>query len=305
YTEAGGKWNIGADKGSGGLWNNEKHERFPPVLADQPFGEWNRLTITQVGSRTWVRLNDKVTVEGVIMENYWNRGLPLPARGPLQLQTHGGEIRFRELHVREIPPDVANRLLAASGGDSFVEIFDGKTFAGWQGDVESYEIQDGAIRCQAGKGGNLFTKDRYDDYVVRLEFQLPPGGNNGLAMRYPGTGDPAYAGFEVQVLDDTAAKHATLKPYQYHGSVYGVAPSQRGYLRAVGEWNFEQVTVRGSQVTVELNGTIIVDADIAKLPTQLGEPHTGKDRKEGHFGFCGHNDPVAFRNVRIQRLGAR
>ena len=82
-TEAGGKWKLGADKGSGGLWNNEVHPRMPLVLADRPFGEWNTLKIRQVGARTWVWLNGQLTVDGAIMENYWNRKLPLPARGPL------------------------------------------------------------------------------------------------------------------------------------------------------------------------------------------------------------------------------
>lgn len=106
-TEAGGKWHLGADKGSGGLWNNERHERFPREHADAPFGRWNRLRIRQVGDRTWVWLNDRLVVDGVVMENYWDRTKPLPARGPLQLQTHGGEIRFRELWVREIGADGA------------------------------------------------------------------------------------------------------------------------------------------------------------------------------------------------------
>ena len=138
--------------------------------------------------------------------------------------------------------------------------------------------------------------------MVRLQFRLPPAGNNGLAIHYPGEGDPAYTGCEVQVLDDSAPQYAEAKPWQYHGSVYGVVPAQRGYLRPVGEWNFEQVTVRGTQVTVELNGTTIVDADVSELPTHLGEKHTGKDRTEGFFGFCGHNDPVAFRAVQVRQL---
>ncbi len=304
YTEAGGKWNLGADKGSGGLWNNDKHERFPPQLADKPFGEWNRLEIRQLGERVWVKLNGVVTVDGVVMENYWNRALPLPASGPLQLQTHGGEIRFRELWVREIPTDEADDLLRAVHGDQFVSVFDGATFEGWQGDTDSYDIVDGAIRCKAGKGGNLFTTRSYSDFAVQLQFLVPPGGNNGLAIRYPGKGDPAYAGFEVQVLDDSAPKYATLQPYQYHGSVYGMVPSQRGYQRPVGEWNFEVVTVRGSRFTVELNGTVILDADVAGLPSHL-QNHVGKDRTEGFFGFCGHNDPVSFRNVRIADLDDR
>jgi len=301
-TEAGGKWPLGADKGSGGLWNNQTHERFPPKLADKPFGEWNRLEIRQLGERVWVTLNGVVTADGVVLENYWDRTRPVPARGPLQLQTHGGEIRFRELWGRDIPAEEANAVLAARDAPSFVPIFDGETFAGWQGDVDSYEIVAGAIRCKAGKGGNLFTVDSFGDYVVRLQFRLPPAGNNGLAIHYPGQGDPAYAGCEIQVLDDTAPQYAQGEPWQFHGSVYGVVPAQRGYLRPVGEWNFEQVTVRGTHVTVELNGTTIVAADVSKLPTHLGERHTGKDRTEGHFGFCGHNDPVAFRDVQLRRL---
>lgn len=304
FTEAGGKWKLGADKGSGGLWNNERYERFPPKVADKPFGEWNRLVIRQVGSLVWVTLNDVVTVDGVVMENYWNRKLPLPRTGPLQLQTHGGEIRFRNLTVRAIGSDEANTILAARDAVGFASLFDGKTFDGWSGATDDYEVVDGALQCKAGRGGALFTKERFADFVVRLQFRLPPGGNNGLAIRYPGQGDPAHSALEIQVLDDTAAQYAKLEDYQYHGSVYGVVPSHRGYLRPVGEWNFEEVTVRGSRVTVLLNGVPIVDADLAGLPSKL-EGHVGKDRTEGHFGFCGHGDPVAFRRVAIRPIPAK
>lgn len=301
YTEAGGKWDLGADKGSGGLWNNKEHERFPPERADRPFGEWNELVIRQIGELVWVRLNGVVTVDGVVMENFWDRSRPLPRTGPLQLQTHGGEIRFRNLKVFEIAPAEANAVLRARAGDGFEAIFDGESFDGWQGATDDYEIAGGGFNCLPGKGGNLFTQKTYSDFTVQFEFLLPPGGNNGLAIRYPGHGGPAYTGFEIQVLDDTHEKYADLKPWQYHGSVYGVAPSHRGYLRPVGEWNFQLVTVEGSRVQVALNGTVILDADLRELESQL-DGHVGKDRTEGHFGFCGHNDPVAFRRIRIKEL---
>ncbi|MBL9079031.1 MAG: DUF1080 domain-containing protein [Planctomycetes bacterium] len=300
WTEAGGKWSLGADKGSGGLWNNERHQRFPPRVADRPFGEWNRLEIRQVGERVWVRLNDVETTAGVVMENYWDRSRPLPPRGPLQLQTHGGEIRFRALWVKDLTAAEANALLAAHDADGFEPIFDGRSLAGWQGAVDDYEVAGGAIRCKQGRGGVLFSARRYGDCDLRFEFRLPAGGNNGLAIRYPGEGDPAYTGNEVQVLDDSAPQHATLQPWQYHGSVYGVAAAHRGYLRPVGQWNFQQVALRGTRVTVVLNGTTIVDADVAALPTQLGERHTGKDRSEGFVGFCGHGSAVEFRAVQIR-----
>ena len=299
-TEAGGKWKIGADKGSGGLWNNEQHPRFPPVLADRPFGEWNTLRIRQLGARTWVWLNGKATVDGAIMENYWDRKRPLPARGPLQLQTHGGEIRFRNLTVREIGTEEANRLLAAHEAVGFAPIL--ASAEQLAGNADSCECKDGVLRWRAGKGGTVHTKERYADFVVRFQFQVPPGGNNGLAIRYPGEGDPAYSGLEIQVLDDSDAKYATLKPWQFHGSVYGLVASHRGYQRPVGEWNFEQVTVRGSRITVELNGSIIVDADLKGLTSNLGDKHVGKDRTEGHFGFAGHGDAVAFRGIEIKKL---
>lgn len=136
---------------------------------------------------------------------------------------------------------------------------------------------------------------------MRLWFKVPAGGNNGLAMRYSGKGDPAYTGFELQVLDNTAAKYAKLKDYQYHGSAYGMAPALRGYQRPVGEWNFQEVTMIGSHVTVELNGYRILDADLSDLKSNL-KNHTGKDNRTGHFGFCGHGDAVSFRNIRIRRL---
>ena len=301
YTEAGGKWNLGADKGSGGLWNNKVNERFPPATYDKPFGQWNRMKITIVGERVWVELNGQTTVDGVRMENYWDRTKPLPKTGPLQLQTHGGEIRFRNLWVDELSAKEGNMHLASRNASSHLQAFDGKTFSGWQGNLDSYKIEDGAVRCKAGKGGHIFTEKVYGDFSAQLEFKLPPGGNNGLAMRYSGKGDPAYTGFELQVIDNTADKYKNLKPYQYHGSAYGLAPALRGYQRSVGEWNFQQVTMVGSRVTVELNGYLILDADLKDLKSSLPN-HTGKDNPTGHFGFCGHNDAVAYRNIRIRKL---
>lgn len=306
YTEAGGKWNIGADKGSGGLFNNalKAPGRDPLVLADKPFGEWNHFRILQVGERTTVYLNDKLVVDQARMENYWKRDLPLRRRGAIQLQTHGGEIRWRNLFIREIPADEATTLLQKPGKDDFQTVFNGKDFTGWSGQLESYEVKDGAIYCKPKKGGNVFTNEQYNDFVVRLEYKVPPGGNNGLAIRYPGKGRAsADAMCEIQILDDDAPKHAKIDPRQANGSAYGMAPSQRGYQRPANEWNFMEVTVRGSQIQVELNGTRIMDTDLSKITEFKNNlPHPGKDRTSGHFGFCGHNDPVAFRNIQIKRL---
>ncbi len=310
YTKEGGKWDLGADKGSGGLWNNSKGApgKDPLVLADKPFGEWNKFRILQVGERVTVYLNGKLVVDHARLENFWNRKLPLLPKGPIQLQTHGGEIRWRNIFIREIPPDEANAMLRRQkSGEGFVDVFNGKDFTGWAGPVDNYQVKDGAIVCKPSKGGTIYTKEQYGDFVARLEFKLPPGGNNGLAIRYPGSGDTAYVGMcELQVLDDTAKGYARLDPRQYHGSAYGMVAAHRGYLRPVGEWNFQEVTVKGSTIKVELNGTVILDCDLSKVTEYMANSqHPGKDRTEGHFGFAGHNDPVAFRKIQIKRLDSK
>jgi hypothetical protein len=306
YTKEGGKWDLGADKGSGGLWNNSPGApgKDPLVLADKPFGQWNHFRILMLGERVTVYLNDKLVVNHARLENYFNRKLPLLPKGPIQLQTHGSEIRWRNIYVREIPAEEANRRLREGSGDAgFETVFNGKDFTGWAGPVENYQIQDGALFCKPGKGGTIYTKEEYGDFVVRLEFKMPKegSGNNGLAIRYPGKGDAAYVGMcELQVLKDD---YKGIDPRQAHGSAYGMVAAHRGYQRPIGQWNYQEVTVKGHTIKVELNGTRILDCDLSQVTEFLGNhPHPGKDRTRGHFGFAGHNDPVAFRNIQIKRL---
>ena len=306
YTKEGGKWAIGADKGSGGLWNNSPGApgKDPLVLADKPFGQWNKFRIIQVGERVTIRLNDKLVVNDARLENFWDRKLPLLKKAPIQLQTHGGEIRWRNVLIREIPAQEANRMLRKHGSAGFADVFNGRDLSGWAGPVDQYEVKDGAVVCQPHKGGTIYTKAQYSDFAARLEYRLPPGGNNGLAIRYPGQGDSAYVGMcELQILDDDAAMYAQLDPRQYNGSPYGMVAVHRGYLRPTGQWNFMEVTVRGPTICVELNGTRVVDADLSKVTAYMANsPHPGKTRTSGHFGFCGHSDPVAFRAIQIKPL---
>ncbi len=306
YTEK-EKFKLGADKGSGGLWNNSAGApgKDPLVLADKPFGQWNTFRIIQVGARTSVWLNGKQVVDHAIMENYFDRSLPLFAKGVIQLQTHGNEISWKNVFVRKIGSEEANKYLAEhSGGEGFKNLFDGKSLAGWDGAKDNYEVVDGAIQCKSGHGGVLRTEDMYKDFVVCLEFKLPPGGNNGLAIRYPGKDDTAYVGMcELQVLDTEHPKYAKLDPRQVHGSAYGMAGATRGYLRPTGEWNYQVVTVKGSTIKVELNGSVILNTDLSTITEYMaGSAHPGKDRTEGYFGFAGHNDPVQFRNISIKKL---
>ena len=301
-----------AQLGSGALWNNSpgKPGKDPLVLADKPAGEWNTLRVVMVGSRVSVWLNGKQTVDHAILENYYDRKAAIPAKGPICLQTHGAAIRWRNIAVREIAGFEANQILASHGKAGFKSIFNGKDFTGWAGPVENFEVADGAIRCKTGKGGTPYYNQDLTDFAARVEFKLPAGGNNGLAIRYPGTGDTAYVGMcELQVLDDNYDKvKGKIDPRQVHGSAYGMVGAQRGYQRPIGEWNFQQVDVVGSTIKVELNGYVILEADLSKvdLATVMAKkPHPGKDRKNGFFGFAGHNDAAEFRNIEIKDLAAK
>ena len=298
---------MGANKGSGGLWNNAAGApgKDPLVRADKPIGEWNTFRIIQVGARTTIYLNDKLIVDHAILANYWNRSLPIPARGPIQLQTHDHEIRWRNIAVRAIPPDEANQILSKHGAEGFRSIFNGQNLAQWSGPIENYEVKDGNMRCKEHQGGTIYYNEELTDFMARVEFKLPPAGNNGLAIRYPGHGDTAYHGMcELQILDDSHPRYAkSLDPRQAHGSAYGMVAAHKGYVRPAGQWNFEEVTVKGSTIKVELNGSVILDTDLSKVKEFMAKSaHPGKDRTSGFFGFAGHHDPVELRNVTIKTI---
>jgi hypothetical protein len=198
---------------------------------------------------------------------------------------------------------------AAEKTAGFTPLFNGKDLDGWIGDTKGYKVEElggaTAIVCQPG-GTNLFTKDEYGDFELRFEFLLTQGANNGIALRAPASGDPAYAGFESQILDNTADQYKGLKDWQYHGSIYGIAPATATALRKVGEWNHETITMKGRTIKVEVNGVVIIDIDLDKVApdgkTVSGSKIEGLTRAKGHIGFCGHGDRVAYRNLRLRKL---
>lgn len=178
--------------------------------------------------------------------------------------------------------------------------------SGWTGDIEGYAAEDGKIVIHPDRGsGNLYTEKEYSDFILRFEFKLTSGANNGLGIRAPLEADAAYAGMELQILDNTAEKYKDLQPYQYHGSIYGVVPAERGHLKPVGEWNEQEVIADGRRIAVKLNGVIIVDANIDEVSTPQtmdNRDHPGLKRQKGHIGFLGHGSRVEFRNIRIKEL---
>lgn len=182
-------------------------------------------------------------------------------------------------------------------GSGFVSLFDGKTMAGWFGSVAGYEAKDGVLTCLPGKekGGKIFTEREYDDFILRFEFKLTPGANNGLALRCPLEGKPHGKGFESQILDNTAERYENLKDTQYHGSLYKLAAAKRGFLKPVGEWNKQEVLADKNHIKITLNGEIILeDADLSRF----------KRPGKGHIGFLGHGSKVQFRNIEIKELSS-
>lgn len=297
---------VGAQVGSGGLYNNQKNPSMPLKVADNPIGDWNTFRILMIGEKVSVWLNGELVVDDVVLENYWDRSIPIFPKGPIELQAHGTDLAFRDIYVREISEKDYN-LTPEERADGFVALFNGRNLDNWIGNKESYVAEEGmiVIKPEKGSGGNLFTSGEYADFNFRFEFQLTPAANNGLGIRAPLEGDAAYVGMELQILDNTAPVYAELKPYQYHGSVYGVIPAKRGFLKPVGEWNYEEVIVQGTKVKVILNGNVIVDGDIAgprDNGTTDGNEHPGLKNKTGHIGFLGHGSVVKFRNIRIKDL---
>jgi hypothetical protein len=189
----------------------------------------------------------------------------------------------------------------------FVSLFDGQSLNGWilVGKVgQGYIIEKGNLICPADGGGNLFSQKEYSNFVFRFEFKTDPAGNNGVGIRAPLRGDAAYAGMEIQILDDSAPVYkGKLRPAQYHGSIYDVVPARQGFLKKAGEWNEEEITVNGRRVNVKLNGSTIVDADLDSIKdADTLKKHPGLARARGHIGFLGHDTRVEFRNIRLKEL---
>jgi hypothetical protein len=193
--------------------------------------------------------------------------------------------------------------------EGFVPLFDGKSLDGWvgvAGSTDSYYVKDGLLICKKQGRDHIFTEKKFSNFILRLEVKYEPGGNNGVGIRTKITRRPHLEGMEIQVLDDNHPKHAEIKPYQHHGSIYGVVPAKTGHLKPAGQWNCEEIIVNGRHVKVILNGTVIVDANLDEIekPTMDGQDHPGLDYKEGRIGLHahGHGQEVYFRNIRIKEL---
>lgn len=195
-----------------------------------------------------------------------------------------------------------------TGDDTgFTPLFDGASLNGWtlvSPSGRGYIVESGVLVCPADGGGNLFTTRDYSDFIFRFEFRTEPGGNNGVGIRAPLEGDPAYTGMEIQILDDQHERYkGKIRSEQHHGSIYDVVPARTGFLKPAGEWNSEEIRAEGRRIRVTLNGAIIVDADLDSVKeAAVLKRHPGLARTTGRIGFLGHGTRVEFRNIRIRTL---
>jgi hypothetical protein len=191
--------------------------------------------------------------------------------------------------------------------EGFTALFNGKDLTGWKvnegGKMSVWGAEKGLLYVEGGGGGWLMTEKEYGDFEVRLEFKMPEKGNSGVALRSPMKGDPAYAGMEIQLLDDVWHKKnfKELRNTQLTGSIYDVVPPSKDALKPVGEWNKITITAKGRHVTVELNGTKTVDADLDEHKDKF-EKHPGLKAEKGHLGLQSHDGRVEFRNLFVKPL---
>ena len=246
-------------------------------------GEWNTFDITVVGDTVATQINGR--------EAYKVSGLQ-QASGYIGLQCEvpkGGQFRFRNLTITEL---------------GYQSLFNGKDLSGWEGAgaaaEKCWKVEDGILLCTGQKGPWLRSAEEYGNFDLRFEYQVSADGNSGVFVRVPANGNhhrasesAPPAGFEVQVLDDSAPKHQKLKPYQYTASVYDIAPAQQHVCKPVGEWNTMSINCQDQHIVITHNGIVVVDAAEEHFPLL-------KLRQiKGYLGLQNHSTLVKFRNLRV------
>lgn len=188
--------------------------------------------------------------------------------------------------------------------DPYIPLFNGTSLTGWtqvRGREGAWRAEDGLLVVEGGGGGWLRTEREYENFILELEFKLPPGGNSGVFLRAELQGDPAYTGLEIQVLDHFDERYAGIRDYQFCGSVYDLVPAKQEGLKRAGRWNAYEITHDRNHLVVVLNGVTIVDTDLGEQMHRL-DTHPGLARTRGYIGLQNYDSRVEFRNVRIREL---
>lgn len=246
-------------------------------------GDWNTFDITVEGDRVTNVINGKLAWSVPGLKNRTGH-VGFQIEVPL-----GGQFLVRNIRIREL---------------GYETLFNGEDLAGWEGagkpaDV-CWKVEDGAIMCTGEKGPWLRSKSEYGDFNFRFDYMVSPGGNSGIYVRVPENGNhhrddesKPPAGFEIQVLDDSAEKYKNLKPYQFCGSLYDICGASEHVGRPPGEWNTLEINCEGQNVTTVHNGVTIVEV------TPESHPLINLRMVKGFLGLQNHSTVVRFRNIRI------
>jgi|GEM_PF-106498 len=170
------------------------------------------------------------------------------------------------------------------------------TIIGWEvrGNAKNWAVKDSILTCTCKGSGGIRTEAQYKDFVIELEYNLPPGCNSGVYLRAPDYGYPAYTAMEVQLIDEEAPKHKNIEPWQRCGSLYHIVPAAKEVDKPAGQWNHMRITAEGDHIVVHINGETVVDADGRSHPAIL------ERSPYGAIGFQCHGKPGAsFRNIRV------
>ena len=169
----------------------------------------------------------------------------------------------------------------------------------------SWTIEDGVLTRQGG--GYIWTKDRYGDFILDLEFKLDKNTNSGAFLRAGDINDYVQTSIEVQIHETTdGSKHGAC------GAIYDCLSPSNNVVKKTGEWNRYTITCKANKIYVVLNGEQIIDMDL-NLWTEAHNNPDGTPNKfrtamkdmprVGHIGFQDHGQPIWYRNVTIKELG--
>lgn len=180
-----------------------------------------------------------------------------------------------------------------------------KDLSGWlvPSGLAQWNREKEKLVSEGEKNSWIRTEAEYTDFVLTLEYRLAAGANSGVSVRCPKTGDPAHDGLEVQLIDDASALYKNLKPEQHTGAIYmQVAPRTRA-AKPAGEWNECEISCRGTEVVVRINGIEVNRVNVKGQKKGLdGRKALSERPLSGVIALEARGGRVEFRKMTIERL---
>jgi len=265
---------------------------YRPMLKSEleavPVGEWMKLRLTCQGEEAKLELNGQLVWEADFIE---------PSSGFLGIQAENRSFEFRNIRLQEI--GYTNLLEGEGKKMTRLEV--------QEGPKDVWTLQDGVLTCRGEGGGWIGTKTGdYSDFILKLDYRVPKEGNSGVYIRRPKEGDGTYTGMEIQILDDDAKHWGPLQPWQMTGSIYHeIAPSVRATHEA-GNWQSMTIKAFQNQVSIYVNGVLIIDADLDHYTKSTTDALPLKERpRAGYLGFQNYDGLIEYKNVRVKRIEAK